>query len=335
MRENVTIGGRLVGGNEPVLVIAEIGSNHDKNRDQAKRLIDAAADAGADAVKFQLFSADVLYPQGGDLYQIIKNLELPREWVPELAAHAAARGVVFLASPFDIGAIDVLAASNAPAYKIASSETTNLPLVAHAAAQGQPVLISTGMCDLADIHEAIEVVKGAGNDQVALFQCSALYPSTPDQANLRVMDTLRHAFHVPVGFSDHSLGLTVPIVAAALGACMIEKHFTLDREGSGPDHFYALEPADFAAMVTGIREARASLGSWQKQMLVEESREARRESLRAARDLAAGTTLTADDLTAARPANGIRPRLIGGLVGRRLTTDVAKGEIVTWEALTR
>lgn len=335
MTQNVRIGKRSVGDGQPVYVIAEVGSNHDKNFDQARRMIDAAAEAGADAVKFQLFSAQALYPQGGELFEIIKSLELPREWVPDLTRHAHDRGLDFLASPFDLDAIDVMAAADAPAYKIASSETTNLPLIAHAAAQRKPVIISTGMCDLADIQEAIDVVRSTGNDDIVLLQCSALYPSTPAQAHLRVMDTLKHAFQRPVGFSDHSLALTVPTVAVARGACMIEKHFTLDRKGKGPDHFYALEPDDFKALVTAVRDAEASLGSAEKRMLPEESREARRESLRAAHDISAGTVLSAADFATARPADGVRPRLLGAFLGRRTTRAFTKGQALTWEGIER
>lgn len=335
MTEKIQIGNRSIGDGEPVFVIAEAGSNHNKDFDTARRLIDAAADAGADAVKFQLFSARILYPQGGQLHDIINSLELPRDWVPELTRHANARGLMLLASPFDLEAVDVLASADAPAYKIASSETVNLPLVAHAASKGKPMIISTGMCDIADVHEAIEVVRGAGNDDIVLLQCSALYPSTPAQAHLAVMATLRHAFRRPVGFSDHSLGLTVPVVAAARGACMIEKHFTLDRTGEGPDHFYALEPADLKALVTAIREAEASVGNPEKRLLPEEAVAARRDSLRAARDLAAGGTIAREDLVAARPANGVRPRFAPAFVGRRLRTGIAAGEIVTWEAMER
>jgi sialic acid synthase SpsE len=318
-----------------VYVIAEAGSNHNKYFDEARRLIDAAADAGADAVKFQLFSAAALYPQGGELHDIIRSLELPREWVGELGAQAASRGLALLASPFDLVAVDVLAAAGAPAYKIASSETVNLPLVAHVAARQKPVIISTGMCDLADVHEAIEVVRGTGNDQIVLLQCSALYPSRPDQAHLAVMQTLRGAFARPTGFSDHTLGTAVAIAAAARGACMIEKHFTLDRGAPGPDHFYALEPGELKAMVAAIRDAEASVGSPEKRLLPEESREARRESLRARRALDAGTVLTSDDLVAARPAHGIRPRFAAALIGARLRRSVAAGEAISWESIER
>lgn len=335
MTQTFNIGRHRVGDGERTFVIAEVGSNHDKDFDQARRLIDAAALAGADCVKFQLFSARELYPQGGDLYDIIKSLETPREWVPALTEQAGAQGMEFLASPFDLSAVDVLASANAPAYKIASSEATNLPLIGRAAAHGKPMLISTGMCDLADVQEAIDVVRGAGNEHILLLQCAALYPAEPSQVHLRTMDTLRNAFQCPVGFSDHTLGLSVPTAAVARGACVIEKHFTLDKKGKGPDHFYALEPAEFTAMVAAIRDAEASLGSGEKRMLPEESREARRESLRAARDLDAGAVLSAADIATARPADGVRPRLAGAFVGRRLTRGLRKGQTLTWEALER
>ena len=333
MTHRVQIDSRWVGYGEPVFVIAEIGSNHDQDFDRARRLIDASVDAGADAVKFQLFSARALYPHGGDQSEILRKLELPYDWVPALADHARDRGVPFLASPFDEEAVRVLVSVGTPAIKIASSETVNLPLVAHAAATQRPMIVSTGMCDLADVSEAVETIRSAGNRDIVLLKCSALYPTEPAQAHLAGMKTLRRAFAVPVGFSDHTLGIAVAIAAVAQGAAIIEKHFTLDRAGAGPDHFYAQTPPSFASMVQAIREAEASIGDPTIHMLPAERVHARRDSLRATTDLTVGTALTRDHLTEERPADGIRPRFARLVVGRRLRRAVARGEAITWESL--
>lgn len=331
MSEVVAIGNRLVGAGEPTLVVAEAGSNHDCRLDRAMALIDASADADADAVKFQLFSADALYPAGSPEYQAVKSVELPREWIPDLAARANARGLLFLASAFDRRAVDCLSAIGVAAHKIASSEVTNLPLVKYIAGQRRPILISTGMCDLADVHDALEVVRSEHAVDVVLLQCTSLYPTEPHLAHLRAMETLRAAFQVPVGFSDHTVDVVVPALAVARGACVIEKHLTLSRQLSGPDHSYALEPHEFRTMVHNIRVAEAALGSPRKAMLREEAVLARRESLRASRCIEAGERLTDEALAIDRPAGGIGPRLRPAVIGLRAGTAIASREAITWD----
>ena len=333
MKDAVSIGGRKVGGGAPAFIIAEVGSNHDRKQEQAKRLIEAAAEAGADAVKFQVFAADDLYTPDNSVYEAVKSAELPREWIPELSRYSATCGLCFLASAFSAQAVDLLESVNVVAHKCASSETVKLPLIRHMAATQKPLLISTGMCDLADIHEAIEVVRSVGREEIILLQCTALYPTEPQHVHLRAMDTLRASFGLPVGFSDHTMDLVIPAAAVARGACVIEKHLTLDRTLSGPDHSYALEPSEFQRMVEGIRATEQALGSPIKRMLPGEARCARRESLRAARDIAAGEVIQPDMVVAGRPGDGIRPRYLGALAGRRVEVPIRKGQAITWACM--
>lgn len=331
MKDRVRLGGRWIGTGEPVFVIAEAGANHDQKWDRAKALIEAAAAAGADAVKFQLYSADDLYPPGTAVHDAVKATELPPEWVPGLAEYAGQCALTFLASAFGAWAIDMLTGVDVPAHKMASSEAVNLPLLKYAAATGKPILLSTGMCDLADVHEAVEVIRSEGNTDIVLLQCTSLYPTEPRHVHLRVMDMLRAAFQLPAGFSDHTTDVVIPAAAVARGACVIEKHLTLSRQLAGPDHGYALEPAEFRRMVDGIRATEAALGSPVKMLLPEEAQLARRESIRAARDIQAGEILTPELLVVERPAGGLRPRFLRAILGRRASGPIAKGAPITWE----
>lgn len=325
--------GREIGPGHAPYVIAEAGSNFNQSLDTAKKLIDVAADAGADAVKFQLFLADALYPDGGDLHKIFKSIELNAAWVPDMVAHARSRGLHFMASAFDRGSVDVLVRAGVPAFKVASSEAANLPLLHAMAATGKPVILATGMCDMVDVEEAVTICEGAGNHAVALLQCGAMYPLPPEQANLRVIRTFADRFGCPVGFSDHTLGFAAAATAVGLGATVFEKHFTLDKKSEGPDHFYAAEPDELKRYVATIHEAFAALGGADKQMLAEERRVGRREGLYAARALEAGAVLTSEDIAAHRPAAGLRARYRAAIVGARLTRAVAAGEPITWEHL--
>ena len=331
--DKVQVGDRWVGSNEPVFIIAEIGSNHDQRWDQGTQIIDAAASAGADAVKFQIYSADDLYSPGTPVYDIVKATELPPEWIPRLAEYSDKLDLQFFASVFSQKAVDYLVGVNVPAYKCASSEIANLPLLKYIASKQKPIIISTGMSDLADIYEAIITIESEGNTDVILLQCTSLYPTEPRHVHLRAMDTLRSAFQLPVGISDHTIDAVIPIAAIARGACVVEKHLTINRKLSGPDHSYALEPAEFKKMVEGIRATEDALGSPIKRMLPEEAELARRVSIRAAQDIGIGETLTRDLLVVERPAGGILPRLMDGVIGRKTRKLISKGEAVTWEKI--
>lgn len=334
LKNELKIAGTPVGGAAAPYIIAEIGSNFDKNLDRARKLIDVAAEAGANAVKFQLFSANFLYPNGGELYDIFKSIELDPEWVPLLDKHARDQGLHFMASAFDLKSVDVLEAVNTPAHKVASSETTNLGFLHKLASTSKPVIISTGMCDMVDVEEAVNACLGAGNDQIVLLQCGAMYPLPNELVNLRVIQSLAQRFNCPVGFSDHTLGQVAAIAAVGLGATVFEKHYTLDKKGAGPDHFYALEPAELKSYVAAIHEAHEALGSGEKQMLPKERELGRREGLYLARNMAKGETISAADIVAKRPAVGLRARYLSAVVGAKLTQAVDKGQALNWDVLT-
>lgn len=347
----IDIGGRAVGPGEPCYVIAEAGSNHNRDLDTAKALIDAAAAAGADAVKFQTYTAEGLYSRRTPnpsylnkdkllkdqetVWDLIKRVEIPWEWHTALADHAAQAGIPFLSTPFEEAAVDLLETVGVPAYKISSYEITHLPLIEHCARTGKPLLVSTGMASLGDVERALDTANAAGCRRIALLHCAINYPPRFEDLNLRAIHTLAHAFQVPVGWSDHTPGHTADVAAVALGACLVEKHYTLDRNQTGPDHAFALEPRELAAMVTAIREAEASLGSTVKRVTAaeEEMYKLGRRSLVAARHLTAGQVITRDDIAVKRPGYGIPVHDLDAVVGRRVTESLPADEILQWEML--
>lgn len=330
LKNELTIAGTPVGSFADPFIIAEAGSNFNQSLDTARRLIEAAADAGVNAVKFQLFRADFLYPNGGELYDIFKSIELDPDWVPELAQHAQGCGIHFMASAFDNASIGTLEAVDVSAHKIASSETTDLQFVHRVAKTGKPVIISTGMCDMVDVEEAVNVCLGVGNTQVILMQCGAMYPLLPELANLRVISSFAARFGCPTGFSDHTLGQSTATAAIGLGASVFEKHFTLDRNAEGPDHFYALEPEELKSYAASIREAHQALGSPVKEMLPKERELGRREGLYAVRAMAKGEVVTAEDVDSRRPAIGLRARYAPVVVGATLAVPVEKDQALVW-----
>ena len=333
MKKAFKIGKKWTGEGKPAFIIAEAGSNHDRKIEQAKQLIDIAKKSGVDAVKFQLFTAKGLYAKDHPAFKVVRENEFPRQWLGELVRYAKLKKIIFLATPFDKEAIDLLVHYDVPAFKWGSSETTNLELLRYAAFKKKPVLLATGMCDLSDIHQAVEVMTASGIDEAALLHCASVYPCSPSQANLRVMDTLKSAFDLPVGFSDHSLGVALPVVAAARGAKFIEKHFTLSRTLRGPDHSYALEPDELAQMTCLIREAEASLGSAVKILLPDEIKYGRRDGLYTARALSKGHKVLPKDICIKRPAVGIKSRYAKLAIGKILAKSLSKHTPISWADL--
>jgi sialic acid synthase SpsE len=339
------IGGTPVGGGAACYVIAEAGANHNRDLGLARELIDVAADAGADAVKFQTYTGKDLYSSRTPRFAYLQDprspqalldaIALPREWQPLLAEHAAARGIAFFSSPFDRAAVDELAALGVPAMKIASFELVDVGLIEHTAATGIPIIISCGMATYGEVEDALAAVERGANRQVALLRCASLYPAPAQIMNLRAMATMRAAFGVPVGLSDHTAGIAVAAGAAALGMEILEKHFTLDRGLAGPDHAFALEPAELKAMIAGVREVEAALGSGRLEGPSEpesgEMYQNARRSIVAARAIPAGTAITAAMLTVKRPGFGIVPKHLPLVVGRVARVDIPEDEIVTWE----
>lgn len=335
-----------MGPNEPCFIIAEAGSNHNRDQETAKRLIDVAAEAGADAVKFQAYSAETLYAKktppfaewarrtNQTPWEMMKAAELPREWLAELSACAAARGLVFLCTPFDHAAVDQLEAIGIPAFKIASFELVDLELIRHAARTGKPLILSTGMATHREIEESIEACRAVGNERIILLHCVSLYPTPPHLANLRAINTLACAFQVPVGFSDHTLGTWMATPARALGACVIEKHYTLSRTLQGPDHHFALEPDELRVMVQAVRAVEQALGTGIKAGPTPEEADMyrwARRSLVAARRIAKGARITREMVTVKRPGYGIAPKDVERIVGRRAAVDIEADEVMTWE----
>jgi N-acetylneuraminate synthase/N,N'-diacetyllegionaminate synthase len=340
----IGLGSRTIGEGHPCFVIAEAGVNHNGDPELAHRLVDAAADAGADAVKFQTFDPERLVsPRARPAeYQIantgssesqldmLRRLVLPQEALAPLTAHAAERGLLFLSTPFDESSADLLQDLGLPAFKIPSGEVTNHPFVAHVSAKGKPVLMSTGMSTMAEVAEAVQVVRENGDPPLALFHCVTSYPAAAADCNLHAIGAMRAAFGVPVGWSDHTEGRQVSLAAVAAGASLLEKHVTLARDLPGPDHAASLEPEELAALVGAVREIELALGDGVKRPAASELANAAvvRRSLHASRTLAAGHVLQAADLIALRPGTGLAPSQRERLIGRRLRVGVERGEIL-------
>lgn len=332
--ERIGIDKNLIGDGEPCFVIAEAGSNHDGSSEQAKRLIDIAAEAKADAVKFQIFKAERLSADR-KIQELLKKFEFEREWVWELSEYAKLKNIMLLATPFDVEAVDLLVEINMPAFKIASGDLTNTPLIEHIARKGKPIIISVGLGSLDEIREVFDIIHSTGNENIALLHCVASYPTKPEDVNLNVIRTLKQEFHVPVGFSDHTMEISVPIGAVTLGANIIEKHFTLDRNLEGPDHPYALDPDELAAMVKGIRDVEKALGSGIKNIADSEMQglvEGRR-SIFAKVNISKGTTITSDMLAILRPAVGIAPKNVEKIIGKKARKDIKSYEPILWNII--
>jgi N,N'-diacetyllegionaminate synthase len=345
----VTLGQRPIGAGHPVFVIAEAGVNHNGDLDLARRLVDVAATAGADAVKFQTFAAERVAAREApkadyqrqttsaeeSQQQMLRRLELSPAAHRELQAHAVGRGLTFLSTPFDEASADLLDALGVPAIKIGSGEVTNLPFLQHVARKGRPVILSTGMSSLDEVGAAVAAVRETGNAELILLHCVSEYPARAIDANLRAMQTLADAFGTPVGYSDHTPGLEVALAAVALGASVIEKHFTLDRTLPGPDHRASLEAAQLTELVRGIRLVEQALGNGVKAPTSGElaNRVVARRSLAAAVDLPAGLSLTRESLCALRPATGIPPASLPAVLGRKLTRPRRAGELIAWSDL--
>jgi len=366
--EKMCIGTKEVGAGCPIYIVAEAGTNHDSSLEQARQLIAAAADAGVDAVKFQSFKAREMYPPnigvvdvpGGpiDFYEYMRSREMPDEWLPELKEACDDAGVAFISTPFYPEIVPRLKECGAPAIKIASAEVTHIPLLRAVARTRLPVIISTGFSTLAEIDEAVRCLNEGGCRDIVLLQCIAAYPTPVEECNLRVMESLRLAFGLPAGFSDHTTDpRDVPRLVTALGGDVIEKHFTLDRNLTGPDHPFALEPGELRQMVRDIREVESWPREKKKQFvnsgerfekilgcsvkrvspLEKEIYPCEKRSIRARRNIARGETLTAGSIGVLRftknSKQGISPRYYSLLLGKKTACAVAQGDGVCWEDL--
>ena len=338
-----------VGPGRPVYFVAELSANHNQDIDLALRTITAMKEAGADAVKLQTYRPDTITLDadqdyfkvqhgtvwdGRRLHELYQEAHLPWEWHAQLFAHARSLGMACFSSPFDASAVDFLEQFQPPAHKIASYEITDIPLIRKAALTGRPVVLSTGIASLADIELALDTIRATGNHQIILLRCTSSYPAPLAEVHLNTIPTLRAAFGVPVGLSDHTMGLPVPLGAVALGAVMIEKHFILDRSLGGPDSSFSLQPEEFRQMVDAIRALELALGTthWQVTEKMRLNREFSR-SLFIARDLPTGHVLTEADVRVVRPCVGLPPVELPNVLGRALRQPLQKGAPVTWDVL--
>jgi N-acetylneuraminate synthase len=345
----IEIGGRRIGPGQPVYIVAEMSANHGQSFEHAVKIIEAVKEAGADAVKLQTYTPETLTircdaPEfrigggtlwdGKTLYDLYATAYMPWEWQPKLKAIANGLGLDLFSTPFDASAVDFLEAMDAPAHKIASFEAVDLALIRKVAQTGKPVIISTGMASLAEINEAVRAFREAGGIQLALLKCTSAYPAPPEEMNLRTIPHLADAFGTPVGLSDHTLGISVPVAAVALGACIIEKHFTLSRSEPGPDSAFSLEPQEFKAMVEAVRTAEKALGRVNYE-LTEKERASRvfRRSLFVVQDVKAGEKFTADNLRSIRPGYGLPPKYLTQVISHKASCDIPRGTPLTWDLI--
>ena len=327
--EPIAIGQHRVGPGQPVLVVAEIGMNHNGDLDLAKRLIQAAADCGADAVKFQSFRTDTFLSRLIPGLDERRQYEIPDAWYPELTAAAAAAGVEFFSTPLDAGSAETLAGLDVPCFKIASCDLTNLPLIEQVAGFGRPVILSTGFATLGEVDRALEAAQRAGGRDLILMHCVALYPTPPEAANLLAIETLQRAFGLPVGLSDHSRDEpSLAALAVGLGAVALEKHFTLDPGLPGYDHAMSETPESLTRIVREVRKVGLALGDGRLQRNQAElaRRQTARRGLYWSGDFAVGDEITADKLIPLRPSHAVEPAALPQLIGRRLQRPVKSGE---------
>jgi len=345
----ISIGRRRIGSGHPTYIVAELSANHCQQFDEAVKLIKAAKKAGADAVKLQTYTPDTLTIQsdapelrisggtpwdGKTLYELYSEAYMPWHWQPKLKKVADDLGIDLFSTPFDKTAVDFLGKMGVPAYKIASFEIVDIPLIEYVASMGKPIIMSTGMATLDEIDEAVSAARKAGATQIALLKCTSAYPALPEEMNLRTIPHLAKKFGVPVGLSDHTLGIAVPVAAVALGACIIEKHFTLSRSVPSPDSAFSLEPDEFRAMVKAIRTAGKALGQVRYEISEQEEKSrVFRRSLFVVKDMQAGEVFTQENVRSIRPGYGLPPKHLAGVLGRQALCNIYRGTPLKWELI--
>jgi len=347
--KTIKIADRKIGGSNPAFIVAELSANHLKRYDLAVKTIEAAADAGADAIKLQTYTPDTMTINcdseyfrikqgtlwdGKTLYELYKEAYTPWEWQPKLKKIAEDLGLIFFSTPFDKTAVDFLEEMDVPAYKIASFEITDIPLIEYVASKGKPVIISTGIATLCDIEEAVIACKRAENEQIALLKCTSAYPAPLEEINLRTIPHMAETFKTVVGLSDHTIGISVSIAAVALGAKIIERHLILDRNLGGPDAAFSLEPEEFKSMVRAIRDVEKALGkvSYELTERIKRSREFSR-SLFVVEDVKAGEIFTEKNVRSIRPGHGLHPKYLKEIIGRKSRKNIKKGTPMSWNLI--
>jgi pseudaminic acid synthase len=344
---SIRIEDRMIGPGQPAYIIAELSANHHQDFERAARLIDVAKDAGADAIKLQTYTPDTITIRsnrdefrigggtlwdGRSLYELYGEAFTPWEWQPKLKEMANAAGLALFSSPFDETAVDFLESMDVPAFKVASFELVDIPLIQKIARTGKPLIMSTGMATADEITEALAVARQEGAHEVALLKCTSAYPSPADEMNLRTIPELASKFDVPVGLSDHTIGIAVPVTAVALGACIIEKHLTLSRADQGPDSAFSLEPDEFKTMVDAVRFAEKALGNIHfGPTAPEQASLTFRRSLFVVEDVKSGETFTTKNVRSIRPAHGLHTRHLPEILGQRAAHDIERGTPLSWD----
>jgi len=341
MSAEIQIAGRTIGAGYPCYIIAELSANHGQSFAKALQVVRAAKEAGADAIKLQTYTADTLTIdcrrpefmvgqgslwEGKNLYDLYAEAYTPWDWQPELKAEAERLGMHCFSTPFDETAVDFLEGINVPVHKIASFELVDTQLLKKVAATGKPVIMSTGMASFDEIAEAVGILRSSGCEQLALLKCTSAYPSPPEEMNLRTIPDLAVSFDLPVGLSDHTLGTAVPVAAVAVGACIVEKHLTLNRSDGGPDSAFSLEPHEFRGMVESVRIAEKAVGRVSYELSPgERSSRAFRRSLFVVEDISAGEEFTRENVRSIRPGYGLPPKRLESVLGRRAKRAIPRG----------
>lgn len=350
MLRDVTIANRSIGYSNRPFVIAEMSGNHNQSLKRALAIVEAAAGAGVDALKLQTYTADTMTLEldrdeftisdprslwhGKSLYQLYRDAYTPWEWHEPIFRRCHELGIIAFSTPFDATAVDFLESLSVPAYKVASFENTDLPLIRRIARTGKPMIISTGMASVEELQETVDAARSAGCSELVLLKCTSSYPTLPKDSNLKTITDLIHRFEVPVGLSDHTTGTEVALVAIGLGAAVVEKHFTLSRRDGGPDAAFSLEPSEMSQLTTGVSKAWAAMGSVMYGSTDNEKRSLQfRRSLYVVTDVKAGDCLTKDNLRAIRPGFGLSPKYFDQIIGKRVTRNVAKGTPVSFEII--
>lgn len=343
------IGNKLVGKDDSIFIIAEAGVNHNGDINIAQKLIDEAVKVGADAIKFQTFITEKLVTDYASManyqknnlnisdsqFNMLKDLELSFDDFYKLERYCNSKGILFLSTPFDKESADFLESINIEAFKIGSGDLTNIPLIKHIARFNKPIILSSGMSDLGDIEDALRPINNSGNKKVAVLHCTSNYPADLKSVNLKAMLTIRDSFNVLCGYSDHTEGITIPIAAAALGANIIEKHFTLDKSMKGPDHKASLEPSDFKKMIDGVRAVEAALGTGVKNYTLSEKDtiSVARKSIVAAKNISKGEIITEEMLDYKRPGNGLSPKYYQEVIGKKARMSIKTDEQIRFNIL--
>ena len=346
---NLIINSREIGPQKPVYIIAEMSANHMQDYEIAVKMLKAAKDFGADAVKLQTYTPDTLTIDchnkffdikggtpwdGQNLYELYKDAYTPWEWHPKLKKIASDLGIDLFSTPYDKTAVDFLEELKVPVYKVASFELVDIPLLRYIAQTGKPIIMSTGMATIDEINEAVQTIRDAGNNQIALLKCTSAYPASPEDINLKTIEHLRNTFNLVTGLSDHTLETAVPVSAVAIGACIIEKHFTLSRDNIGPDSSFSLNPGEFKHMVDSIRMVEKALGTVSFDLSEKEKRNRSfRRSLFVVKDIKAGEMFTKDNIRSIRPSYGLHTRYYDEILGCKAKQDIQRGTPLAWEMI--